>query len=146
MDIFSVLMFFIYIAIILMILLYVSPILSAVVLILIPLVSVYLMPGLTIRFFSMQQFSFAGVSIQNIHILLSIWSALIGIVAYTEIVSWYLLREEKPMPKEAKPEHKEPEKPTAVPDLLKSGESHKPMKDTAKDLLLRLGKIMSGKK
>lgn len=146
MDIFSVLMFFIYIAIILTILLYVSPVLSAVVLILIPLISVYLMPGVTTRFFSMQQFSFAGISIQNIHILLSIWSALIGIVAYTEIVSWYLLREEKPMPEEVKPGHKEPEKQTAAPDLLKSGEPQKPMKDKAKDLLLNLGRIMSGKK
>ncbi len=85
MDIFSVLIFFIYVSIILIILLYVSPIVSAIVLIVIPLALGLLLPDMTIRFFSLQQFSFEGVSIQNIHILLSIWSALIGIAAYSEI-------------------------------------------------------------
>lgn len=146
MDVFSVLIFFIYISIILMILLYVSPILSAIALILIPLVLGLLLPDLAMRFFSLQQFSFKGVSIQNIHILLSIWSALIAIVAYTEIVSWYLLREEKNVPKKETLKQKEPDKPAAALALLKSEEPQKPIKNTAKDLLLKLGKIMSGKK
>ncbi len=146
MDIFSVLIFFIYVSIILIILLYVSPIVSAIVLILIPLALGLLLPDMTIRFFSLQQFSFEGVSIQNIHILLSIWSALIGIVAYTEIVSWYLLREEKTVPNKETLKQKEPDKPAAALALLKPGEPQKPIKNKASDLLLMLGKIMSGKK
>lgn len=146
MDIFSVLIFFIYVSIILIILLYVSPIVSAIVLILIPLALGLLLPDMTIRFFSLQQFSFEGVSIQNIHILLSIWSALIGIVAYTEIVSWYLLREEKTVPNKETLKQKEPDKPAAALAVLKSEEPQKPIKNKASDLLLMLGKIMSGKK
>ncbi len=146
MDILSGIIFFIYVIIILMILIYISPILSALVLVLVPVASVYLLPDQTILFFSEQQFSFAGVSIQNIHILLSIWSALLGVVAYTEIVSWYLLREEKPASKEVKPEPKEQEKSTAVPALLKSDEPSKSIKKKAEDFLLKLGKIMSGRK
>ncbi len=146
MDILSGIIFFIYVIIILMILIYISPILSALVLVLVPVASVYLLPDQTIRFFSEQQFSFEGVSIQNIHILLSIWSALLGVVAYTEIVSWYLLREEKPAPKGVKPEPKGQEKSTAVPALLKADEPSKSIKKKAEDFLLKLGKIMSGRK
>lgn len=146
MDVFSVLIFFIYISIILMILLYVSPILSAFVLILIPLVLSLLLPDLAMRFFSLQQFTFKGVSIQNIHVLLSIWSALIAIVAYTEIISWYLLHEEKTVPQKETPKQKEPDKPATALAPLKSEEPQKPIKNKAKDLLLKLGKIMSGKK
>ncbi len=146
MDIFSIIIFFIYVIIILMILIYVSPILSALVLVLVPVASVYLLPDQTIVFFSEQQFSFEGISIQNIHILLSIWSALLGVVAYTEIVSWYLLREEKPAPKAVIPKPKEQEKPSAVPVSLKSGEPQKSLRNKVEDFLLKLGKIMSGRK
>lgn len=126
-----------------MIMIYISPVLSALVLILVPVVSVFLLPEGTIRFFSREQFSFVGVSIQNIHIMLSIWSALIGIVAYTEIISWYLLRTEKPAP--MKPEV--PVKPTpASPVPPKPEETKKPIKTKAEEFLLKLGKIMSGRK
>lgn len=140
MDVFSVLIFFIYVSIILMILIYVSPVVSALVLILVPVVSVLLIPEGTIRFFSIEQFSFAGVSIQNIHILLSVWSALIGIAAYTEIISWYLLRTEKPV-------LNKPEAPVK-PLPLKPGEPQpqKSVKNKVEDFLLKLGKIMSGRK
>lgn len=142
MDIFSVIIFFIYIIAVLMILIYISPVLSILVLMFIPIASVYFLPEQTIRFFSIRQFSFAEVPVQNIHILLLIWSALIGIVAYSEIVSWYLLRDEKPKPTIEKP--KELGKPTAVP--LKSGETQKSLRNKAEDFLLKLGKVMSGKK
>ncbi len=39
------------------------------------------------------QLSYAGVQIFNLHILLLIWAAFIGIIAYAEILTWYLLRE-----------------------------------------------------
>ncbi len=138
MDIFSVIIFLIYVSIILIIMIYISPVVSALVLILVPVVSVFLLPEGTKSFFSIEQFSFAGVSIQNIHILLSIWSALIGIVVYTEIISWYLLRTEKPAPK--KPEV--PVKP--IPP--KPEETKKSIRTKVEEFLLKLGKIMSGRK
>ncbi|MCZ7392706.1 MAG: hypothetical protein ABOK23_08365 [Candidatus Methanoperedens sp.] len=144
MDIASIIIFFIYVILILMILVYISPILSLLVLMLVPVASVYLLPGLTIAFFKQQEFSFVGISIQNLHILLLIWSAIIGVVASTEIVSWYLLKEEKPAPMVKKPEVLE--KPVAASVPLKPGEAQKSVKSKVENLLLKLGKIMSGRK
>lgn len=97
-DVLSLLVFFIYIVLILVTILYISPIISVLVMIFIPLASVYFLPERAIQFLSINQFSFVEgrVLIQNIHILLLIWSAIIGIVVYTEIVSWYLLLDERP--------------------------------------------------
>lgn len=151
MDFFSIIIFLIYVILILMVLIFVSPAISAFLLVLVPVVSVFLLPDKAIQFFSIEQFSFGGLYIQNIHILLSIWSALIGIAAYSEILSWYLLREEKPAPKKAKPEVKE-EKPTPKPEKAtvvtaqRPEEPPKSMKTKVEDFLLGLGKIMSGKK
>lgn len=139
MDIFSILIFFIYTILILIILLYISPLISALVLVFVPLASIYLLPEETIGFFSTEQFSFAGISIQNIHILLSVWSALIAVIAYTEIVSWYLLREEKPKPKKVSTAV------SAVKTVPNPGQQQKPLKNWMEELLLKLGKIMSGK-
>jgi len=101
MDIVSFLIFFIYAVLIFLILIYISPIFSALIMILIPIVFVYLLPGQTIQFFSAKQFSFVGGAvIQNIHILLLIWSVLIGVIGYTTLLSWYLLGEKKPKPKQ----------------------------------------------
>lgn len=130
MDIFSVIIFIIYAIAILTVLLYISPLLSAFVLILIPLASVYFLPEETVNFFTLQQFSLAGVEIRNIHILLSLWSSLLGIVAYTEILSWYLLTGEKQRKHVQEVKAKE----------------QKPIRSRAEDILLKLGKIMSGKK
>jgi len=131
MDIVSLIIFFIYVYEILMILVFISPILSLLVLMIVPIASVYFLPQQMIRFFSIQQFFFGGVSVQNLHILLLIWSTIIGVVASTEIVSWYLLKEEKP---------------AAASAPLKLGESQKSLKIKVENLLLKLGKIMSGKK
>ncbi len=90
MEILSLLVIFIYILIILMVLIYVSPLLSALVLVFLPVLAIYLLPELTMEFFSQIQFSVV-VPIYNIHILLLIWSAFIGIIVYAEISSWYIL-------------------------------------------------------
>lgn len=151
MDFFSIIIFLIYVILILLVLIFISPVLSTFLLVLVPVVSVFLLPEQAIQFFSIQQFSFGGLYIQNIHILLSIWSALIGIAAYSEILSWYLLRKEKPAPKKAKPGIKEikptpkPEKAAAV-TAQRPEEPLKSMKTKVEELLLGLGKIMSGKK
>jgi predicted membrane protein len=136
-DTISFLIFFIYILALLMILVYISPLLSALVMILVPLASVYLLPDRTIQFLSIDQFSFAGIPVQNIHILLLIWSALIGVVACTEFISWYLSIDKKP---------KASRQETPAPAPLKSGETPKSIKNKIEDFLVELGKIMSGKR
>ncbi|MCZ7357055.1 MAG: hypothetical protein O8C66_13655 [Candidatus Methanoperedens sp.] len=126
----------------LMFLIYISPLISALVMLIIPVISVYLLPEQTIQFLSIQQFSFlqGTLLIQNIHILLAVWSALIGIVAYTEIISWYLLVDEAPKPKK-------PDVPAAVIPIPSNAEaSQKSVKSKVEDFLLNLGKMMSGKK
>jgi len=99
MDIISILLFFIYSIIILGILIYVSPIFSALVMIIIPVAFLFIISEYALSFLSIIQFSYSGVQIYNLHILLFIWSAFIGIIAYAEVLSWYLLRAtvEKPV-------------------------------------------------
>ena len=131
MEIISILIFFIYALVILMTLIYVSPILSAVVMIIVPLASVYLMPDSSMQFLSTLQFSFAA-PVYNIHILLMIWSAFIGITAYAEVLSWYLLRDTRP-------------KQTAKPDASKPGEAPKPGNKIGA-FFQKFVKLMMGKK
>jgi hypothetical protein len=97
-DVFSLLIFFIYTVVILITMLYISANISILLMIFIPLVSVYFLPEMTIQFLTINQFSFVDglVVIQNIHILLMIWPVIIGMVAYMEIVSWYLSLDQKP--------------------------------------------------
>lgn len=137
MEILSLLVFFIYALIILMVLIYVSPLLSALVLVFLPVLAIYLLPEWTMEFFSQIQFSVV-VPVYNIHILLLIWSAFIGIVTYAEISSWYLLKE---------PEPKKQEKP--APDGLSKEvpkDAPKPGQTTLKDFVQKLIMILKGQK
>ena len=132
-DILSLLVFLIYSLLILVILVYVSPLLSAFIMILVPVASIYILPVKAIGFFSIKQFSFVGgtVPVYNIHILLLIWSAFIGIVAYAEVLTWYLLRE-TPIKKAA----------LAAPAGKQAGS----MVDQLKEFPRKLGKILKGEK
>ncbi len=143
MEIVSIMIFFIYVVAILMILIYISPIFAPLVLILVPVVSVVLFPDQTIGFFEKSQFSFGGIYIQNLHILLLIWSAIIASVASIEMISWYLLGSEKP-----KLKTKEPQTPSTAqaPVTPAPIELQKPLKVKVETALLELGKIMTGRK
>ncbi len=136
MEILSLLVFFIYTLIILMVLIYVSPLLSAFVLVFLPVAALYLLPEWTMEFFSQIQFSVV-VPVYNIHILLLIWSAFIGIVTYAEISSWYLLREPEPRKLAAPPDGLSKEVPKDAP---KSGQT------TLKDFAQKLIMILKGQK
>lgn len=133
-DLLSLLVFFIYSLVILAILIYVSPILSALFMIIVPVVIVFIFPSVVIEFFAIKQFSFVdgAVPIYNLHILLFIWSAFIAMIAYAEVLNWYLLREKKP--KTPKPEISgvKAEKMSAVNQI--------------KDFLEKLMKILKGEK
>jgi len=118
MEIFSMLLFLIFSLIILGILVYVSPLLSAFIMILLPVVLVYILPDEAMGFFSIMQFSFSGIQIFNLHILLLVWSAFIGIISYAEVLSWYLLRGSEPPPvKEGAP----PVIKEGAPPVIKEG-------------------------
>ncbi len=136
MEILSFLVFFIYTLIILMVLIYVSPLLSAFVLVLLPVAALYLLPDRTMDFFSEIQFSVV-VPVYNIHILLLIWSAFIGIVTYAEISSWYLLREPEPKKLAVPPDGLSKEAPK---------DASKPGQTTFKDFVQKLIMILKGQK
>ena len=137
METLSLLLFFIYAMITLIILVYLSPVLSAILMIIIPVVIVFLYPEPVAQFFSVEQFSFQGVPVNNIHIMLMTWSALLGIIIYSEFLSWYLLRDVSRVENKKEISITEPQDPDEKP---------KSMKNKAEDFLLNLGKIMSGGK
>jgi len=133
MDIISILLFFIYSIIILGILVYVSPIISAIVLIIAPVAFILIFSDYAVSFFSIMQFSYLGVQIYNLHILLFIWSAFIGIIAYAEVLSWYLLKAT-----ETKPIIQEPS--------ASQGEKVKTPVSGLKGFFQKLYKILKGEK
>ena len=146
MEIFSILLFFIFSLIILGILVYVSPLLSAFIMILIPVVLVYILPDETMGFFSIMQFSYSGIQIFNLHILLLVWSAFIGIISYAEVLTWYLLRETAPVINEAS---RSPNKEAAQPlikEALPVGDKPKTLMFKINDFLQKLYKILKGEK
>jgi hypothetical protein len=77
---------------VLFILIRISSRLAMLFLLAVPLMAVIIMPGTSMAFLSYEQFLFAGgmVPVNNFHILLTIWSTLIGIILYTEFLTWYL--------------------------------------------------------
>ena len=148
MDILSILLFFIYSMVILLILVYISPLLSAFIMIFVPVACVYILPDETISFLSIMQFSYTGIQIYNLHILLLIWSAFIGIIAYAEVLTWYLLREtvtRETVTKETVAPEKipTPEK-KETPAVLKERSDSFLFK--IKDFLQKLIKILKGEK
>ncbi len=137
MDNLSFLLFFIYAMVILILLIYISPVISAIVMIIIPVAIVFIFPEPSAQFLSIEQFSYLGVSINNIHIMLMLWSALLGIIIYSELLSWYLLMDES---------RSEERKVMPAADMAEPEEAPRSMKKKIEDFLLNLGKIMSGGK
>ena len=140
MDILSFLLFFIYAMVILILLIYISPVISAIVMIILPIVITLVFPGPVSQFLSISQFSYMGVPVNNIHLMLMLWSALLGIIIYSELLSWYLL-----MDKTDK-NSTEGSKEISSTGQIEPEEAPKTFKMKLEDLLLSLGKIMSGGK
>ncbi len=134
MELLSLLVFLIYSLIILGILIYISPLLSAVIMILIPVVSLYVIQDGALEFFSIMQFSYAGIQVFNLHILLLVWSAFIGIIAYAEVLTWYLLKEKVQVPQA---------KEVSLPV---NGDQPKTLLFKVNDFLRKLYKILKGEK
>lgn len=140
MDIFSILIFFIYSVLILGIMVFVSPLLSAFIMLIIPLVFVLIFPDEAVGFVSIMQFSYSGIQIFNLHILLIIWSAFIGVISYHKILTWYLLREPAPVVKEVASVVKDVAATPSVEDKPKT------LFFKIKDFLQKLYKILKGEK
>lgn len=137
MDTLSILLFFIYAMVILILIIYVSPLISAIVMIIIPVAIVLLFPEPVAQFLSIEQFSFSGVPVHNIHILLMLWSTLMGIIIYSELLSWYLLIDET---------RSEEKKEISMSQEPEDEEPPRSARNKIMDFLLKLGKIMSGGK
>jgi len=135
MDIFSILLFFIYSLLILGIMVFVSPLLSALIMILIPVVFVFILPDEAAGFVSIMQFSYSGIQVFNLHILLLIWSAFIGVISYHKVLTWYLLRESAPVVKDATTASTPP-----------AADQPKTLVFKVKDFLQKLYKILKGEK
>ena len=140
MDIFSILIFFIYSVLILGIMVFVSPLLSAFIMLIIPLVFVLILPDEAVGFVSIMQFSYSGIQVFNLHILLLIWSAFIGVISYHKVLTWYLLREPAPVVKEVAPVVKDA---AATPSAV---DQPKTLVFKIKDFLQKLYKILKGEK
>ncbi len=87
---------------VLFILIRISSRLAMLFLLAVPLIAVIIMPGTSVAFLSYEQFLFARgmVPVNNFHILLTIWSTLIGIILYTEFLTWYLSKGKRRKTKE----------------------------------------------
>lgn len=90
----SALLFATFAAVVLFILINMSSRLALIVLFLTPVILILLIPDILIAFLSYQHMLLAEglVPINNFHILLMLWSTLIGIILYTEFLTWYLAR------------------------------------------------------
>ncbi len=88
----SAMLFTVFALTVLFILVAVSSRLAMLTLLVIPILAVIILPGTSVAFLSYRHFLFADglVPVNNFHILLIIWSTLMGIIISTEFLTWYL--------------------------------------------------------
>jgi hypothetical protein len=72
---------------------------AAIVLLLLPLVTIVAIPETANAFLAHEHARLAGgvVPINNYHLLLFVWSTIIGIILYTEFLTWYLSKNKRPI-------------------------------------------------
>ncbi len=77
-------------AIVLMV--YVSSAVAILALLMVPLMCIFIMPDTALSFLVFRHIVLAegNVPINNYHLLLFVWSTLIGMIVYSEIFTWYL--------------------------------------------------------
>ena len=75
---------------------YISSAVAILALLLVPLTCIFIMSDTTLSFLAFRHVVLAegNVPINNYHVLLFIWSTLIGMIVYSEIFTWYLGRKE----------------------------------------------------
>ena len=90
----SAIIFLSFSILVLFVLINISSRLALIILLLVPVLSILLLPDTSISFLSYRQMLLADgiVPINNFHILLMLWSALISMILYTEFLTWYLAK------------------------------------------------------
>ncbi|MBP1910534.1 hypothetical protein [Methanolobus bombayensis] len=88
----SSMLFALFAIVVLFVLINMSSRLALIILIVVPLIFILMIPDISIAFLSVEQMSLANglVPVNNFHILLMLWSTLIGVILYTEFLTWYL--------------------------------------------------------
>lgn len=88
----SSMLFALFAIVVLFVLINMSSRLALIILLVIPIAFILVIPDISIAFLSIEQMSLANglVPVNNFHILLMIWSTLIGVILYTEFLTWYL--------------------------------------------------------
>ncbi|KGK99004.1 hypothetical protein LI82_02920 [Methanococcoides methylutens] len=95
----AVLVFALFAAIVLYLLVNYSSLMAAISLLLLPLVTIVAIPETANAFLAYEHARLAGglVPINNYHLLLFVWSTIIGIILYTEFLTWYLSKNKRPI-------------------------------------------------
>ena len=152
--------FIAYILLIILTMLFISSYMAASIMVFIPVLVLLVKPDFGIEFLSYKQGEFLGgiLIINNIHILLLIWSALLSIIIYTELLSWYISKETFKH-KTKKPESIEPETKNESSEAESDKSPGKPAKKTKKQsgqvnipfkplerFLVKLESLFGGKK
>ncbi|WP_407355316.1 hypothetical protein [Methanolobus sp. WCC5] len=88
----SAILFALFAMLVLFVLINISSRLAFIILFFTPLIFILIIPKTSIAFLAYQQMLLANglVPVNNFHILLMLWSTLIGIILYTEFLTWYL--------------------------------------------------------
>ncbi|WP_236622651.1 hypothetical protein [Methanococcoides methylutens] len=91
--------FALFAAIVLYLLVNYSSLMAAISLLLLPLVTIVAIPETANAFLAYEHARLAGglVPINNYHLLLFVWSTIIGIILYTEFLTWYLSKNKRPI-------------------------------------------------
>ncbi len=159
-ELLYIIIFISYILLILLTMLFFSSYLAAFIMLFVPVVVLIVKPDFGIEFLSYEHGEFLNgmLTINNLHILLLIWSALLSIIIYTEFLSWYISRgtqkHETKKPEPIKPELKKetvkaesnesPGKPEKKTEK-KPGQVNIPFKPLER-FLLKLESLIGGKK
>jgi predicted membrane protein len=91
---FSLVIFALLTLLAILLMVYVSSAVAILALLLVPIMGVFIMPNTALSFLAFRHVVLAegNVPINNYHILLFVWSTLIGMIVYSEIFTWYLGR------------------------------------------------------
>ncbi len=122
-----IIIFISYIFLILLTMLFVSSYLAAFIMLFIPILVLIVKPDFCIEFLSYEQGEFLNgmLTINNLHILMLVWSALLSIIIYTELLSWYISRG-KQKHETKKPEPNKPELEKATTEVGSNESPGKP--------------------
>lgn len=109
---FSLVIFALLTLLAILLMVYVSSAVAILALLLVPIMGVFIMPNTALSFLAFRHVVLAegNVPINNYHILLFVWSTLIGMIVYSEIFTWYLGRRATKNVQVKSPKAKSPKK------------------------------------